>query len=91
MTEIDIDSVWPRTEEYRFRLYAVVGDERDVLAAAADMEGIGCAIATLHDDQKLIGRRLDDLGRIGILDVMPGGNPAPAGEWIVTPYDRGRS
>lgn len=85
---IDVDDLWPRDGEHRYRLYAVVGDDRKVLAAAASLPAIGQAIETLHDDAQQVGRRLGDEGRIGILDVLPGGKPSPRGEWIVSPFDR---
>lgn len=83
-----MDDLYPRDDEHRFRLYAVVGDERDVLATAADMAAIGVAMGTIHEDMKAIGRRLCDYGRIGVLDTMPDGRPHPTGEWIVQPWDR---
>lgn len=83
-----VDEIWPRTPEFRYRLYAVVGDERALLAAAPDGAGIGVAIVTLNEDQKEIGCTLSDLGAIGILDVMPNGEPSPTGEWIVNPWQR---
>lgn len=84
----DNDDLWPRDEVHRYRIYAVVGEERNVLAATDSAAGVGLALVTLHEDQREIGRRLCDHGRIGVLDVMPGGEPHPRGEWIVPPYDR---
>lgn len=92
---IDPDDLWPRDMRHRYRIYAVRGtgthQEREVIAAAADAGGIGQALVTLNEEQKALGRgrRLYDLGRIGVLDVMPDGLPSPAGEWIVLPWDRG--
>lgn len=85
---IDADGVWPRDLAHRYRLYARVGERLEVLAAAPDPGGLGQAIVTLHQDAKAAGRRLCDLGRIGVLDVMPDGEPSPAGEWIVPLWDR---
>lgn len=89
------DELWPRNEENRYRLYAVrsTGPKRwehelEVLAACPNPGGIGCAIVALHEDAKKDGRRLADLGRIGVLDVMPDGRPSPSGEWVVLPFDR---
>lgn len=81
------DELWPRVPEYRYRLVAVVGDQRHVLAAAPDGPGIGQAIITLHEDARAAGRRLCDEGRIGVLDVLPD-NGGPYGDWIVLPWDR---
>ena len=83
-----IDDIYPRVEEERYRLYAVIGHERRILATAPSGAAIGLAIVTLHEDARSIGRRLADLGRIGILDVMPDGQPSVRGEWIVQPWDR---
>lgn len=88
MFEIDHDDLWPRDLAHRFRLYGVIAGGFDVLAAAPTMAGIGLAIWAIHDDQRQIGRRLADLGRTGILDVVPD-PPNPRGEWIVLPFDRG--
>lgn len=85
---MSIDDLWPRDPEHRYRIYAVVGDERTVLAAASTPQGVGLALVTLHEDEVLIGRRLSDLGRIGVLDTMPGGQPGLDGDWIVLPYER---
>lgn len=88
--EIEDDVLWPRDPDHRYRLYAIRGREREVLAAAPDAGGIGQMLVTLNDDEKALGkgRRLYDRGRLGILDVLPDGNPSPAGEWIVLPWDR---
>lgn len=82
----DWDSVWPRIPDYRYRIYAVLGGSRIVLAAAPDPAGIGVALVQLHDDAKAIGGRLADEGRIGVLDVLP--ERHGYGEWIVLPWDR---
>lgn len=73
---------YPRDPENRYRLYVRVGDRLEVIATAPDAGGLGCAIVTIHDDQRTVGRRLADLGRVGVLDAV-------AGEWIVLPWDRG--
>lgn len=82
---LTLDEVYPRDEEHRYRLYARTG-RRDltVLAAASSPAAIGVAIATLHEDQRSVGRRLADLGQIGILDVLAG----PKGDWILLPFGR---
>lgn len=84
----DHDHLWPRDERHRYRIYAVVEGDRTVLATTDCAAGVGLALVTIHEDQKSIGRRLCDHGRIGVLDVMPDGRPHPRGEWIVQPYDR---
>lgn len=84
----ELDDIYPRDEEHRYRIYAVVGDHRTVLATADSAGGVGLALVQIHEDQKEIGRRLSDYGRIGVLDVLPGGEPHATGEWIVQPYDR---
>lgn len=85
---LEHDTYAPRDEANRYHLFAVIGDERKLLATAASGPAIGLALVTLHEDAKAIGRRLVDEGRIGVLDVMPGGKPGRRGEWIVQPYDR---
>lgn len=85
---IEIDDLYPQDAEHRYRIYGIVGNERTVLAAASTGGGVGAALITLHEDQREIGRRLCDLGRIGVLDTMPGGELSPKGEWVVMPYDR---
>jgi hypothetical protein len=83
------EALWPRIPEFRYRLYAVLpGCSPEVLAAAPDMEGIGVAILTLHEDEKQAGGCLADRGRIGVLDTAPAPGRA-SGEWIVLPWDRG--
>lgn len=78
---MNMDDLWPRTDEMRYRLYVVRGDEREVLAASPSMEGIGLAISTIHDDCKEAGLRFADLGIPGVLDTM-------AREWLVVPWVR---
>lgn len=78
---IDIDDLYPRDETERYRLYAVRGDEREILATAPDAGGIGQALITNHEDCKEVGMRLSDLGMIGILDTVEG-------EWVLLPYTR---
>lgn len=83
------DQLWPRDAEHRYRIYAKQGDTLVVLAACPTAGGIGQAIVQLHEDQKAAGRRLCDLGRVGVMDVMPDGKPSPTGEWILSMWDRG--
>lgn len=84
---IDQTDLWPVDAEHRYRLYAIQGEHREIIAVSPTMGGIGCAILAIHEDQKEIDRRLADLGRIGILDVLA---PGPTGEWILLPYLRGK-
>lgn len=77
----DDDSLWPRVPLFRYRIYARVGRELTVLAACPEPGGIGAALVQIHDDQKSIGRRLADLGTIGVLDVIEG-------DWVVLPWGR---
>ena len=85
---ITTDELWPRTPLFRYRLYAVPDTTMEILAAAPTMGGIGIAINELHEDEKQAGQRLADRGRIGVLDVCPGGKIHDTGEWIVLPFDR---
>lgn len=83
------DDLWPRDAEHRYRLYAVRGEEREVLGATDSAGGIGEMIVALDADEGERGRKLYDRGRLGILDVLPDGKPSPAGEWLILPWDRG--
>lgn len=85
MHEIDVDDLWPRDEEHRYRIYARRGDELHILAACPTAGGIGEALIAFHEDQKESGARLADLGVIGVLDVM---TDRPTGEWVVLPWQR---
>lgn len=85
---IDVDDLWPRDEEHRYRLYVRRGDdELELLGASSTMAGIGVAIEAQHNDCKAVGRRLADLGVVGILDTLAHDPPA-TGEWIVQPWER---
>lgn len=83
--EIDVDAVYPRDEEYRFRIYARRGRGRtmalDVLACAGSPAALGVALVTLDEDEREHGRRLCDHGAIGVLDAV-------ARRWIVLPWHR---
>lgn len=70
------------TDDERYRVYAVAGNRRDVLATAPDPGGVGQALVALNDDEKARGRRLVDLGKIGVYDALEH-------EWIVMPWHRG--
>lgn len=86
--ELDVDVLYPRDAAHRYRIYGRVGDRLDVLAATDSAGGIGEALVQIHADQKEVGRRLADLGTIGVLDVLPDGPGHPNGEWIVLPWER---
>ena len=83
MGALSVDDVWPRTAEYRFRLYARRGRELNVLACSPSMAGIGTAIGQLDEDARADGGRLDDEGQVGVLDAV-------ARRWIVNPWGKGR-
>lgn len=82
--EIPMDTLYPRDAEHRYRVYARRGKELEVLACAPDAGGVGQILVTFHEDQKREGRRLADLGVIGVLDVLNS-------EWVVLPWERGRT
>lgn len=91
---MNMDDLWPRDDEHRYRLYVVRGDEHDVLAASPTMEGIGLAIRTIHDDCKEAGLRFADLGIPGILDTLgraDGDYYTTSGEWLILPWIRGQA
>lgn len=79
---IEHDAIWPRDEEHRYRLYALLDNSLNVLAAAPNPGGIGEAIFGFDDDLKEHGDALADLGRLGILDVIES-------RWIVNPFPHG--
>lgn len=88
--DIDNDALWPREPRYRYRIYAVVGQDLRVLCATATPAGIGAALVEMHKDAKSVGQRLADEGRIGVLDVMAEESHGERahGDWIVLPWDR---
>lgn len=71
-----------RGPDERYVLYALRGGELHTLGTAATPADVGVAIVQLHEDQKSIGRRLADLGALGLRD-------AQEREWIVLPWGRG--
>jgi hypothetical protein len=88
--EMTTDDLWPRDARHRYRVYALLDGELAVLVATSTPEGVGTALVQLHEDVKEYGDGgLDDLGRIGVLDVLPGGREAEEGEWILNPYRKG--
>lgn len=79
---INHDLVYPRDALHRFRIYVRKGKTLTTLAAAPDMESVGCAIDTLDADQREHGETLGDLGALGVLDAV-------ARTWIVNPFPHG--
>lgn len=82
---LDADVIYPRDDEHRYRIYARRGSGRtielEVLACAGSPEALGLALVTLDEDEKEHGRRLIDLGAIGVLDAVDR-------RWIVMPWHR---
>lgn len=73
-----------RTPEERYRVYAVrYGEQPELLATAPTPASVGVAIVQLHEDEREHGRRLADLGRIGVLDGM-------RSEWVLLPWGGSR-
>lgn len=83
--EIDEDAVYPRDEAHRYRVYARRGRGRSlelvVLACAGSSAALGVALVTLNEDERERGRRLSDLGAIGVLDAVDR-------RWIILPWHR---
>lgn len=75
------DDTWPRTEAFRYRIYARRGDQLEVLAATGTPGGIGVALVQLDDDERERGRRLIDRGAVGVLDVLDS-------RWLISPWHR---
>jgi hypothetical protein len=78
---IPSDTLYPRDEENRFRIYANSADRDIRVLATTDAEGLGPALLQLDNDEREHGRRLADLGAIGILDAVER-------RWIVLPWHR---
>lgn len=83
------DDLWPRDLAHRYRVYTLRGEDLHVICACPEPGGIGNAIVAFHDDQKRVGRTLGDLGRLGVMDVCPNGEPSETGEWVINPFDWG--
>jgi hypothetical protein len=84
MTElhsIPEDVIYPRDDEHRYRIYARHGDEIEVLAVAGSPAALGVAVVQLDEDEADRGRRLVDLGAIGVLDAV-------RGRWLIMPWHR---
>lgn len=64
------------TEDARFQLREVRGDQRYCLASSPDAEGIGLALLTLFCEGQI-----DQGAQLGIYD-------ADAGKWLLNPYAR---
>ena len=72
--------VYPRTEEFRYRVYEN-GPGGLRCLAAAPASGLGLALVTLDADACEAGGRLDGAGTVGVLDAVER-------RWIVTPFRR---
>lgn len=77
---ISSDALYPRDEEHRLRVYARRGSDLRVLAAT-DLDGLGVMLRQLDEDEREHGRRLIDLGAIGVLDAVEG-------RWLILPWHR---
>lgn len=77
---IESDALYPRDHDHRFRIYGRRGKRLSVIAAT-DPEGLGPALLQLDADERERGRRLVDLGAIGILDAVER-------HWLVMPWHR---
>lgn len=72
------DDLWPRTPDYRYRLYLLADDGLRVLSAAPELEGATLALAVHIQEEG------PPEGLIGILD-------ATERRWLVNPFTRQRS
>jgi hypothetical protein len=79
--EIPEEAYAPRDAEHRYRVYARRGRDLRILAFADSPGGVGVALVQLDEDEREHGRRLVDLGAIGVLDAVEG-------RWIVLPWHR---
>jgi hypothetical protein len=77
---IPSDALYPRDEAHRLRIYAR-RDKRLSVVAATDSEGLGPALLQLDADERERGRRLVDLGAIGVLDAIEA-------RWLIMPWHR---
>jgi hypothetical protein len=77
---IPSDALYPRDEAHRLRIYARQ-DDRLTVVAASDPEGLGPALLQLDADERERGRRLVDLGAIGVLDSIEH-------RWLIMPWHR---
>ena len=77
---IPSEALYPRDEAHRLRIYAR-RDQHLTVVAATDTDGLGRALLQLDDDERERGRRLVDLGAIGILDAVEG-------RWLIQPWHR---
>lgn len=73
-------ALYPRDEAHRLRIYARRGDDLRVVAAT-DADGLGTALLQLDADEREHGRRLSDLGAIGVLDAIER-------RWLILPWHR---
>jgi len=77
---IPSDALYPRDDAHRLRIYARTADRLTVVAAS-DAEGLGPALLQLDADERERGRRLVDLGAIGVLDSVER-------RWLIMPWHK---
>lgn len=77
--EIDHDALYPRTPAERYRIYERGAEQLRVLATAASMEAVGCALGQLHEDARSVGEHLGDDGPVGVYDAIER-------DWILSPF-----
>lgn len=71
------NDLWPREPVFRYRLYRRDGDHLEVLAAAPELGGVGCALAAHLEEEGPV------VGTIGVLDTHPYDR---SGTWLVSPF-----
>lgn len=74
---ISHDDLWPRTPDYRYRLYLLADDGLRVLSAAPELEGATLALAVY------VAEEGPPEGLVGILDAIDR-------RWLVCPFPRVR-
>lgn len=76
------DDIAPRGEgEDRYRIYRLRAGDLQLLATTDTSQGMGLALATLHDEGEWVG---DD--SVGLLDTL-----TEPGKWIINPWTLGRT
>jgi hypothetical protein len=80
---VDTDTVWPRTLEYRYRLYGrdAFDNGLSVVAACATPEAVGVALVTLGREKQFRDKAF------GLMDVCPNGERCESGAWLVLPWE----
>lgn len=77
---IPSDALYPRDDAHRLRVYGRQGETVNVIAAT-NIDGLGRTLIELDNDQREHGRRLVDLGAIGVLDAVER-------RWLIMPWHR---